>query len=117
MKRLFNKKSDKFNRLMLIAYCLVPISIFLLPIDLFDKDETIVCLSRLLFDMECWGCGLTRSVMHAMHGDFLLAYEYNHLITVVLPLLIAIWIKDVRVFWKRLQIQRNSSTSTTDGEV
>lgn len=102
---------------MLIAYLLVPISIFLLPIDLFDKDETIVCLSRLLFDVECWGCGLTRSVMHAMHGDFLGAYHYNHLITVVLPLLVAIWIKDVRMYWKRLKALRNSASLDANREV
>lgn len=89
---------------MLAVYVLVPASIFLLPIDFFDSDSTVVCLSRLLLDRECWGCGLTRSVMHAMHADFIGAWQYNRLIVLVLPLLIAIWCKDILGFWRRLNI-------------
>ncbi len=85
---------------MLVVYVLVPISIFLLPINFFDSNSTIVCLSRLLLDTECWGCGLTRSVMHALHGDFAGAWNYNKLIILVLPLLIAVWAKNL---WKILQ--------------
>lgn len=82
-----------------MVYVLVPISIFLLPVNFFDSDTTVVCLSRQLLDMECWGCGLTRSVMHALHGDFSGAWNYNKLIIVVLPLLMGVWAKNL---WKIL---------------
>jgi hypothetical protein len=87
---------------MLVVHILVPISIFLLPIDFFDGDKTIVCISRLLLDVECWGCGLTRSVMHALHGDFQGAWAYNKLIVLVLPLLMLLWSKNVWRILKRL---------------
>jgi hypothetical protein len=38
--------------------------------------------------------------MHALHGDFVGAWNYNKLIVVVLPLLIAVWAKNL---WKILQ--------------
>ncbi len=99
-KKPYNKRSLIIDKGMLVVYVLVPISIFLLPINFFDSNSTIVCLSRLLLDTECWGCGLTRSVMHALHGDFAGAWNYNKLIILVLPLLIAVWAKNL---WKILQ--------------
>ena len=85
-KRPYKTRNLIVDKGMLVVYVLVPISIFLLPINFFDSDTTVVCLSRLLLDMQCWGCGLTRSVMHALHGDFVGAWNYNKLIVVVLEL-------------------------------
>jgi hypothetical protein len=101
-KKLSKARNFNIDKGMLVVYILVPISIFLLPMNFFDSDTTVVCLSRLLLDMECWGCGLTRSVMHALHGDFSGAWGYNKLIVVVLPLLIAVWAKNLWKILKRL---------------
>lgn len=35
------------------------------------------CLIRVLFGLPCPGCGMTRSWVHAAHGDVLTAFEYN----------------------------------------
>jgi len=111
MKKPFKVKSRRYYQGMLVVYFLVPTSIFLLPLDFFDSDKTIVCISRLLLDRECAGCGLTRSVMHAVHGDFTGAWQYNRLIVVVLPLLTAIWMKDVwKMRSKLIRIQPSEST-------
>jgi hypothetical protein len=101
-KKLSKARNFNIDKGMLVVYILVPISIFLLPMNFFDSDTTVVCLSRLLLDMECWGCGLTRSVMHALHCDFIGAWGYNKLIVVVLPLLIAVWAKNLWKILKRL---------------
>ena len=37
---------------------------------------------------QCWGCGLTRGMMHLIHLDFVGAYNYNKLSFLILPLLI-----------------------------
>jgi hypothetical protein len=78
----------------------------MLPASFFDQGQ-VVCLSRLLFDLECWGCGLTRAVQHAIHGEWAVAYEFNRLIVIVGPLLIAVWVKYLREFF--LKYKRKSS--------
>lgn len=35
------------------------------------------CLVRILFNLPCPGCGMTRSWVHLAHGDVLTAFEYN----------------------------------------
>jgi Ni/Fe-hydrogenase subunit HybB-like protein len=50
-----------------------------------------MCLSRLLFDIECWGCGMTRAVMHFHHFEFSDAIYYNMGVVLVYPLLIIVW--------------------------
>ncbi|MEQ8706814.1 MAG: DUF2752 domain-containing protein [Phaeodactylibacter sp.] len=68
----------------------LPIVLWILPADFFDDGQS-VCVSRLLFDVECYACGLTRAVMHLMHLDFAEAFYYNTLVVVVMPLLILLW--------------------------
>lgn len=50
------------------------------------------CLFRWLFHHECIGCGLTRAFVALCRFEFTKAYEYNHLIVIIVPLLILIWI-------------------------
>jgi hypothetical protein len=56
-----------------------------LPADFFDYGES-VCLSVVLFDQECYGCGMTRGVQHLLHLDLKEAWNYNKLAFIVLPL-------------------------------
>ena len=49
------------------------------------------CLIKLLYHHECWGCGLTRAFVAFFQGDFIKAYNYNHLIVIIIPLLFVIW--------------------------
>ena len=56
-----------------------------LPADFFDGGKS-VCLSVVLFDQECYGCGMTRGVQHLLHLDLEEAWNYNKLAFIVLPL-------------------------------
>lgn len=85
-----------YLRVLFCGYILVPLVLWVLPANFFDDTGVVVCVSRLLLDVECYACGLTRAVQHAMHLDFAVAYAFNKLVVVVLPLLIAIWVRDVR---------------------
>lgn len=76
--------------LRLIAYIVIPIVLLILPADYFDKGESI-CISRTLFDIECYACGLTRACMHLIHFQFVDAYYFNPLSFVVFPLLACLW--------------------------
>ncbi|WP_157288401.1 DUF2752 domain-containing protein [Uliginosibacterium gangwonense] len=45
------------------------------------------CLITTLTGHHCWGCGMTRAVVAALRGDFALAWHYNGMVVIVLPLL------------------------------
>lgn len=76
-------------------------ALLVLPADFFDHGPAI-CLSRVLLDTECPGCGMTRAAMHALHLDFSAAWSYNRLVVVVLPLLAWLWGHEVWVQIRRL---------------
>ncbi|MCG9878996.1 MAG: DUF2752 domain-containing protein, partial [Bacteroidia bacterium] len=70
-----------------LLFLLVAFGLFLmyLPADYFDTGEAM-CLSVRFFDLECYGCGMTRGVMHLIHFEFAEAWEFNKLSFVVFPL-------------------------------
>jgi Protein of unknown function (DUF2752) len=73
---------------------IIPLVLLILPSDYFDDGQSI-CLSVMLLKVECYGCGITRAIMHLLHGDFSEAYYYNVLSFIVLPLLAFLWIKGI----------------------
>jgi hypothetical protein len=76
----------------------------LLPAGFFDDGRSL-CLSQLLFQTECFACGITRGCMHLMHFEFEEAFAYNMMSFIVLPLLAVIWIQWFIKEWKRLKMQ------------
>ena len=78
--------------LWLIALLLFPIFLWILPSDFFDSSDLILCPSRLFFGIECFGCGITRAIMHLHHFELEDALFYNLLSVVVYPGLIGIWV-------------------------
>lgn len=85
---------------------LVPPVLLILPANFFDHGRSI-CLSQLLFGVECPACGLTRGIMHLIHLDVENAYAYNMMSFIILPLMIVIWIQWFR---KELRICRKLKT-------
>lgn len=88
-----------FKRQLLKIYfgglILIPIVLLVLPSNYFDNGQS-VCVSVLLFDQECYGCGMTRGIQHLLHLDFLTAYEFNKLSLIVLPLLVYLWFNELK---------------------
>jgi hypothetical protein len=80
---------------------LIWLTLLLLPTDFFDQGRA-VCLSRVLFDRECPGCGMTRACQHALHFDFASAWHYNPRWVIVLPLLAFLWGREVWILLHRL---------------
>jgi hypothetical protein len=80
--------------LMIVLLCL--------PADYFDTGQS-VCLSVLLFDRECYACGMTRAIQHLIHFEFREAYEYNKLAFVVLPLFGVAIGYELRKFYKEMK--------------
>lgn len=82
------KKIDYIWVVLLLA---VPIVLWILPADYFDNGEIILCPSRFLFGIECFGCGMTRAIMHIHHFNFVEGFYFNYFSFLIYPLLIIVW--------------------------
>lgn len=81
-----------------------------MPSSFFDHGQA-TCASVLLFDKQCLGCGITRGIQHLIHLDFSIAYSYNKLSFIVLPILMFIW---VREFLRRFRSLKNDKKDLTN---
>lgn len=88
------------NFVYLIVLLLIPIVLIILPANYFDQGQSI-CVSVLLFDKNCYACGMTRAVQHLIHFDFQQAYAFNKLVFIVLPLLIISYLKTIKKIYKK----------------
>lgn len=79
------------NLAWLISLALFPVMLWLLPADVFDHTGFEICPSKLFFDIECLGCGMTRAVMHSHHWEWNEAFYYNYGIIAVYPALAIVW--------------------------
>lgn len=84
------------------GYVLLPLVLLLLPADYFDQGQSL-CLSKLLAGIECYGCGMTRAIMHLIHLDFQGAAGFNKLCFVVFPVLSVLWAQWFLKDYKQLQ--------------
>ncbi len=89
---IFMKKKLYYKITLLCFLILFPFLLFMLPANYFDNGNS-VCLSQYLAGKECFGCGMTRGIMHLIHLDIEEAFAYNMLSFIVLPLLAVIWIQ------------------------
>jgi hypothetical protein len=81
MRREFRFAISASAALVLIVFAAVPQSAW--------ASIPAVCLFRNAAGVECLGCGMTRALSHAMHGDLHAALASNAGIAAVLPALIA----------------------------
>ena len=81
-------------KIRLTACLLLPAVLYLIPTERIMQGHSI-CLFRNLFGTECYGCGRTRALFSLLHADFLAAWEYNRLVSVVAPLLFYLYVKEV----------------------
>tara|TARA_B100000508_G_scaffold91658_2_gene71454 strand:+ start:20588 stop:20863 length:276 start_codon:yes stop_codon:yes gene_type:complete len=79
----------------LVGLIIVPILFLIAPLNYFDSGGSI-CLSQVLFDVSCYGCGMLRALKHLVFFDFETAWLFNKLSFVVLPLISWLWIKEIR---------------------
>ena len=80
-----------YLKIKIAGILLIPAILFLIPVDWLEKQPSI-CLFKCITGRECYGCGMTRAVLSAMHFRFTDAFNYNKLAIIVLPLLVYIWI-------------------------
>ncbi len=89
-------------KFQLFVLLLVPIVLILLPATYFDSGQSI-CLSVLIFDTNCYACGLTRAIQHLIHLDFKTALEFNKLSFIVFPLLVISYVQTFKKIIKKIK--------------
>lgn len=92
-----NKKITFYFLMFFLA--LIAIVLIYLPANFFDSGQSI-CLSVLLFDKQCFGCGMTRAIQHLIHLDFEIAFQYNKLSFIVFPLFVTMIFIELRKMYK-----------------
>ncbi len=90
-----------FNLSWLFALLIFPFVLFAMPSTFFDNTGVEMCPSKFLFDVECFGCGMTRAVMHMHHFELNEAIYYNYGIAFVYPALVFFWGLWVFKAWSR----------------
>lgn len=92
------------KKIILVSYLFIlisfPLVLIILPTNFFDSGQSI-CLSVLILDRECFGCGMTRAVQHLIHLDFIGAYNFNKLSFLVFPTVVYLLIKEIcKIYFK-----------------
>ena len=91
------------QKIWLAALLILPIILWILPGDFFDDSGFIICPSRAFFDIECFGCGMTRAVQHMHHFQYDDAVFYNTGVLAIYPALVIIWGLWVYRAWNRIK--------------
>jgi len=89
--------------LALLALCGIPVEIIL--------QGPTFCLFRRWFDMECYGCGLTRALSFFAHGEIAIALSYNRLALLFFPALCFLAIAQVWLAVRRWQSRRRDRSN------
>jgi len=109
MAKNWLKNKKLFYQLMMIGTLLVPIILYLVPLDWLESQQTI-CLFKNLTGHDCPGCGTTRAVISAVQLNFKNAWSYNYNILFVFPLLIFYWIKLILSLYKKCRCQDKTAS-------
>lgn len=77
----------------IICLSFLPFVLLLLPANYFDEGQSISIFALFGVEDLVYSTGMTRSIMHLIHFDFVGAAEYNKLSFIVLPILVMLWLK------------------------
>ncbi len=80
---------------------IVPVVFFLVPTSWLESRGSM-CLIYHIFGVRCPGCGMTRAISSAVHGNFEQALRYNWLVVFVLPLLCYAWLRTLWVEYQKI---------------
>jgi hypothetical protein len=101
MKFQSKRNNTAFDKLILTVFLIFPLLLYLIPLEWFCKQHS-VCIIKNIFDIECYGCGITRAVLYGLHFDIQKAINYNKMVVIVFPILIYIWTKTLLTLYKTI---------------
>ncbi|WP_426100430.1 DUF2752 domain-containing protein [Massilia sp. TSP1-1-2] len=71
------------------------------------------CLVTLLLHQSCWGCGITRAALALLQGDVAGAWALNRASLLVLPMLLWLYGRHVRMIWRGFKRAGNETGCAT----
>lgn len=83
----------RFRHYRITFYFVGLIVIYLIPLACIESRR--FCLWYHLFQVDCFGCGFTRSFFCFMHGEFLKAISYNKM-ALFIPI---VWVAVLQDSW------------------
>jgi hypothetical protein len=99
LKETYWSENKKLFRIIKVTGILIiPVLLYLIPLE-WLKSQHSVCIYKNITGNECYGCGMTRAIISAMHFQFKNAFYFNKLFIIVFPLLIYIWAKTLLNTW------------------
>ena len=85
---------NSYNKLILkiILLLCIPIVTLIISFIRIENGQTI-CLFNNILGLNCIGCGITKSIIAFINGEFHQSINYNYNVIIILPLLLFIWLK------------------------
>ena len=80
----------------------IPIITLIMSFSKIDNGQTI-CLFNNILGIDCAGCGITKSIICAIKGEFQQSIQYNFNVIIILPLLLFIWMKQLLYYIRNLR--------------
>lgn len=95
------ENSKKFLVLRWVSLIAILAVLLITPYENFQNFHSI-CISKLLFEKQCWGCGMLRAFNLMLSFQFEKAYQLNKLSVIVAPIVSCIWLKETKKFLKEI---------------
>lgn len=89
------KVSSLFSKNIIVSIFVLYYVLSVLLKLLFDINYLIPCLWKTFFGFECFGCGVTSSIIEIVKCNFEVAWEINKITFLVFPLLLFYSIKEI----------------------
>ena len=85
---------SSYNKLILkiILLISIPITTLIITHIGIENGQTI-CLFNNILGVNCIGCGITKSIIALINGEFQQSINYNYNVIIILLLLLFIWLK------------------------
>lgn len=93
--------ANKWQWLKLAALILLPIFLMSRSVAVLETKPSL-CLFKMIFGRPCFGCGMMKAAVAALHGDLVTAWHFNRLTVIVLPLAAYCWTKELIKTVRRL---------------
>lgn len=77
--------SFQLSRILILSFVITGVIL----VFLFNPETSFYppCIFKKITNLQCPGCGSARACYHLLHGNFLIAVNYNLLVTGFLPLI------------------------------
>lgn len=72
----------------------------------------VPCVFRTITGYKCPGCGITDLLLFALKGDFLSAFQCNHIVFIVIPIISIIFLRQNFLYIKYGYLKMSSIENT-----